>query len=184
MYRVLTTATVLLILVLVGCSDNAVDNAPSGDPIQTELSVSYVGVETLEDVLNCVDQLTQENVLTLTAAERLQMLQDFAKFKQANSVVLATAAYYSAYTSHMEPGNNDYDLWLEYKWNAGTRQSYVMETPMWLLYWAIQRCYGGRITNWTWMEGSFQRVTAIVGNCIHTPFSDSFIRSNLRVRTF
>lgn len=153
------------------------------------LPVEYSGNESEEDVLRTFDELGARG-FTLTPEDREMALAAFraehdSQVNESRPIAPAEPlASYSAYASHYEPGAGDMDLWLEYKWwTGGSRQSYHFETPIWSIYWIIRIRYGGSLTNWTWMEGSYQRVTAVVGSALYVPYSDAFLRQYIRVVT-
>jgi hypothetical protein len=142
------------------------------------VEVTYAGNETIDEVRASILKLESIGI-TLSTEEQEQMLADYAEYLNDAPKLMPLGSWYSAYGSH----NVADDLWLEYKWWAGSPQGYHMETPIWGIYWLIQMCYGGNLTNWSWMEGGYQRVTCVVGSCLHVPYSDGFLRYYLRVRT-
>jgi hypothetical protein len=129
-----------------------------------------------------VEQVTGHK---FSSEEKEKMLKDYILFTEEKnnlkSSSFLTALSRSAYTGHYVWSGHDTDLWLEYKWYAGSWRPYYFETPIWALYWAIRVCYGGQILNWSWMEGPYQRVTAVVGKCVYVPFGTSFVCAYLRV---
>ena len=174
----------LSLCVLSGCSEKEQIQEPKADDEsadRVETSVVYVGNETLEDVEHSLQELRTSSAPPFTVEQEEQILESFQQFQKEQQKSLNPLSWYPAYTSHYVWSGHDYDLWLEYKWWVGSRQSYHFETPIWALYWAVRVCYGGNITNWTWMEGGHQRVTAIVGTCVYVPFGDAFVRYYLRV---
>ena len=115
--------------------------------------------------------------------QKQQIIRDFLEYQNLpkDSVSPASSAWYGAYASHYVRTPTDTDLWLEYKWWAGTQRPYHFETPIWALYWAIRVCYGGRIVSWPWVGGGYQRGTGGGGSCVYVPFGDAFLRYYLRV---
>ncbi|MFH1171067.1 MAG: hypothetical protein V1778_00830 [bacterium] len=169
--------------VLSSCSEKGNVEKPAvvDETRQTDVSVAYTGSETLEDVQQSLQELRMNAETPFTDEQEHQIIASFREFQKEQQKAFRPAAWYSAYASHYVWSGHDKDLWLEYKWWAGSQQSYHFETPIWSLYWIIQIRYGGRLTSWSWMEGGNQRVTGIVGSAVYLPFGDAFVRYYLRV---
>ncbi len=189
----LLNALLCLPLVVVGCGkhESAVAPATPDDPVVTEHMssvITYVGTESEEDVLQHLDQIEAERRVTFSADDRQSMIDALTQYRTASrsdgsTTPVTPLASYGAYTSHYEPGSGDTDLWLEYRWWAGSRQNYQLYTDDWLIYWLTQHYYHGYLVNWTWMEGGYQRVTTVVGSALYVPFADSYLRNHIRART-
>ncbi len=172
---------VLALLVFGGCSERiptSSGHSAEADANRAQVEVRYVGTETIDDVRASIVELAALGIV-LSAEEQEQMLSEYLEYQGRALKLVPLGQWYSAYGSHTVAD----DLWLEYKWWAGSAQGYHMETPIWGIYWLIQVCYGGHLTNWSWMEGGHQRVTCVVGSCLHVPYGDGFLRYYLRVRT-
>lgn len=174
----------LIVLLTACCSKNPLKESNESKPVVqpgTE-KVIYSGNETLQEMIaNYQIFLDSGYISPFSESEKQEMIDSFTVMSGAQKLSSAASVVIIAYTSHYVWSGTDKDLWLEYKWWAGSPQGYHFETPIWSLYWAIRICYGGRITNWWWMEGSYQRVTAVVGSCVYIPFGSSFTQYYLRV---
>jgi hypothetical protein len=180
----------LALLLVAGCDTTQDKSAlmpvgPIGNIDTTEVSTSvvYSGHESLEQMLNNYQMMVDSGSLTpLDPTEKEAMINVFLQAQSKTQAQTAAASQtVIAYTTHYVWHGLDRDLYLEYKWYAGSRQGYGFQTPIWALYYAIQTCYGGRLSNWTWMEGAYQRVTAVVGMCVWAPFGSEFTRQYLRI---
>lgn len=179
---ILTIAAMLLALGLVGCMTNSL--GPEQDKQSSSVLVSYVGNESVEEVAFKLDSLIVQGVIAMTPKERNDALEDLKALSIHLPQALAATAYYTAYTSHYVQNPKDRDLWLEYKWwTGGQRQSYSLQTNDYIMYLLVRACYPQGLTNWSWMEGSYQRVTIVVGTCLYKPYPDWALRNSIRVVT-
>ncbi|MDZ7798282.1 MAG: hypothetical protein U5L76_01540 [Patescibacteria group bacterium] len=164
----------------ISCERSETSVEAKSDKERKKVSIHYVGNESHEDVLASIRKTEKLTGHTFSDEQKTKMLQDFRDFQSKNnpqSSKLATSVI-TAYTCYYVY-NGDKDLKLEFKWWAGHPRSYYFTTPNWTLYWLIKVCYGGNILSWTWMEGGYQRVSAIVGSCVYLPLGSSFVRSYL-----
>lgn len=183
----------LLCCVVVGCSNQTTPVEPDtqnqseipADVQQQSLEVKYIAGESLDDMLVHYQALLASGVISeLSPADKQEMIDALLAYTKQQTSLAAAGQTVTAYAAYYFWSGNDTDLKLEYKWWAGSRQRYYMSTPNWALYWAIRACYGGSIDNWTWMEGGYQRVSAVVGSCLYVPFGSGYIRYYLRVSTY
>ena len=163
------------VLALSGCSESGAPTQPTVS--RAPSSIEYVGSESLGQ--------------RLTEQEREALLEAFSAYHQPSgpSTQTTTSSEYTAYGwSWHYSGGTDLDMYLEYKWySGGARQPYQIVTPIWGIYWIIHTKYGGHLVNWTWLEGSYQRATVLIGSALWAPYStyqQSFLRSNIRIRTY
>ena len=168
----------------VGCGRTKTDQltSPVLSKEMVESEVVYVGNESSEEVLANISATEKATSYFFSAEQKEQMLQEFRRFRESEASrspaqTLTTITAYTCYYVY----SSDKDLYLEYKWLNGYSHAYHFETPNWTMYWLIKACYGGRLTSWSWMEGGYQRVTAIVGWCIYRPLGASFTQSYLWV---
>lgn len=182
------TLAVLMMLFQMGCSNDALPTRPTQMEM-VGMPVAYDGAESRDEVVASIPSIEKGLGRTLSAAEREAMLEAFDQrhATAVNSVEATAATEYTAYGWSWHQGSGtDLDLWLEYKWNSGgQRQAYQITTPIWGIYWIIQVKYNGRLLNWTWNEGAYQRVTVVVGLALWGPYStyqQSFLRNYIRVR--
>ncbi len=148
-------------------SDTPADESQNQEML---MPIIYAGSETLEEVELSIRQFEQQAGCDyFTAVEETEIVASFKAHRSSPSTSLAAA--YRAYTSHfVYHPPTDVDLWLEYKWGANQCRPYYMYTSTWLLTKIVQKCYNGQITSWTWYEGGYQRVTAIIGYCGWVPY--------------
>lgn len=182
----------LIPLVLWGCEKGKGVVGPEVPVIEIRIPddavstpIVYTGGESEEDVLDGVRELETHGI-TFSAQDREAMMAAFREYRvsevemsRPTTPPVQPMASYGAYTSHFV----DWDLWLEYKWWAGSRQSYGLVTSDWAIYWIVQYYYGGHLLNWTWMEGSYQRVTMVAGARLWVPFGQGYLRTAIRVVT-
>lgn len=180
MKRILTIAAVLLAIGLMGCLKNSI--GPEKEQTSSLAQMQYVGNESASEVTLRLDSLIAQGVLVMTPEERSLALKDLEQIDRHQAQPTAAAAYYTAYTSHYVQNPKDRDLWLEYKWwTGGPRQSYILQTNDYIMYLLVRRCYPQGLTNWSWMEGAYQRVTNVVGTCLYIPYPDWALRGSIRV---
>lgn len=156
--------------------------ALSAEVKQLDLPIVYVGHETLDDVISGLNSLkNQDGSPALTDEQKQEIIASFQQYQGNDSIPVVCGTRRYAYTWHFVCHGLDCDEYLEYKWWAGSRQGYYLETTDYNLYYLIRLCYGGNILNWTWMEGGYQRVTAVVGLCAYGPFTPGYVRARLWV---
>jgi hypothetical protein len=182
-FWILPIALLLVVgLYFSGCSEqpDQITAPQASDRDTIMVQIEYFGSESSESLSQRIDSLNAQISDPALKLDREAILTSFQTEKR-QQLPLATSAYYTAYTSHFVT-QGDKDLYLEYKWwTGGTRQAYQMTTFDYTIYWIVKVKYGGRLTSWTWMEGSYQRVTAIAGAALWIPFPDSYLRAAIRV---
>ncbi|MFH1366543.1 MAG: hypothetical protein ABIH38_00960 [Patescibacteria group bacterium] len=183
--NVLFIAGLMILMVSgMGCQKSSSERliAPASITEEVMSIVLYSGSESEEEVLADIAITEKATGYLFSVEQKEQMLKDFRSFQEStlSKSSAQTQAIVTAYTCHYVY-SGDKDLYLEYKWWDGYRHAYSFQTPNWTLYWLIKVCYGGQLTSWTWMEGGYQRVTAIVGSCVYVPLGASFVQSYLWV---
>jgi len=169
-------------------ADADVSSTPETSIDKAEVEVQYFGGETENSLIKSLPEFEKALNRKLTDREKQEMIESFRQEMKAhpewsNQTTAKGLSGYGAYAAHYK---NDADLWLEYKWWVGSRNpGYYMYSASYALYWAVQRCYRGRIWNWPWKEGGYKRVTAVVGNCVNIPFAswpdNWYLKTYLRV---